>query len=212
MPYLFNRTGRLAPGNPIAAMSWAVEMTAKVNSVVDTPFSLWSSTLSPRVGTLAWSAIVSDLAELAAIEEKLIADGGYLEMVDKGSEFWSVEGLDDAVVSIVHAQPYERDTLQYASITTTTLAPGCAAKGIQLGVEIADQIHAVSGCSTMFGTSLTGAYGEVGWIVLCDSIEQLQHLNDSLSANQEWLTMLDERASKMYSAGTGVRSISRKIA
>ncbi|HUF96769.1 MAG TPA: hypothetical protein VMM60_01495 [Ilumatobacter sp.] len=212
MPYLFNRTGRLAPGNLMDAMSWAVAITEKVNSVADTPVSLWSTTLSPRVGTLAWTTIVSDLAELSAIEEKLLADGGYLEMVEKGAGFLSPEGLDDAVVSIVHAHPYERETLQYAAITTATLAPGEAVSGVQLGVEIADRVHAVSGCATVFGTSLTGAYGEVGWIALCDSIEQVQHLNESLAADQAWLTMLDERASKVYSPGSGMRQISRKIA
>lgn len=212
MPYLFNRTGRIAPGTLLDAMSWAVQITERVNATVDTPFSLWSSTLSPRVGTLSWSTVVANLADLTAIDEKMMSDGGYLELLEKGAKYVGPDGMDDAVVSIIHAHPYERDTLAYASITTATLAPGQGVAGVQLGVEVADKIHAMTGCATMFGASLTGAYGEVGWIALCDSIEDVQHLGESASADAEWLEMLDNRASKAYTPGSGVRTLSRKIA
>ncbi len=212
MPYLFNRSGQIAPGNLLDAMSWAVQITEKVNDLVDTPFSLWSTVLSPKVGTLSWSTVVADLADLTAIDAKMMGDGGYLELVEKGGKFLNADGMNDSVVSIVHAHPYERDTLAYAAITTTTLAPGHMVDGVQLGVEIADKVRALSGCSVMFGTSLTGPYGEVGWIVLCESIEQVQHLNTSMSADPEWFEMLDNRASKAYSTGSGMRTITRKIA
>jgi hypothetical protein len=212
MPFIFNRAGRIAPGNLLDAMSWAVQITEKVNSVVDTPFSLWSTVLSPKIGTLSWSTVVADLADLTALDEKLMSDGSYLELVEKGGKYIDAEGMNDTVASIVHADPYERDTLAYAAITTATLAPGHMVDGVQLGVEIANKVHALSGCATMFGTSLTGRYGEVGWIALCDSIEQVQLLNTSMAADAEWLDMLDSRVSKAYTPGSGMRSITRKIA
>lgn len=212
MPYLFNRTGRIAQGELLDAMAWAAKITEKVNDFVDTPFSLWSTVMSPKLGTLSWSTVVADLADLNAIEEQLMADGEYLELVEKGGKYISADGFDDGVVSIIHADPYERETLEYALITTSTLAPGHGVDGVQLGVEIATKAHAITGCATIFGASLTGPYGQVGWIALCDSIQQVQHFGESLSADAEWLAMLDSRASKAYSPGSGQRSLSRKIA
>ena len=212
MPYLFNRSARLAVGNTLDAMAWAVEITEKVNEVAGANFGLWTRVLGPSVGTLSWSTIVGDLAEVASVEEKLLADPGYLDLVERGVAFHDGSGFDDTLGRFVHADPDGLDTAQFASITTTVLAPGMTREGISLGVEMAQRIKAITGRPTSFGVSVTGQFGEVAFFILSDSIDQVQATTEALAADQDWLAMIDERASKAFVGGSSVRMITRKVA
>lgn len=212
MPYLFTRSARLAPGNVSEAMSWAVKMTEKVNAIAETRVSLWSTVMSPEVGRLTWSTIVDDLAVLTTTDEKLMSDSSYHDLAAQGTEFSSDTGIEDGLVRFVHADPDGVVTATYATLVRAVLAPGASVKGIELGVRLAQQAKAVTGRPTSFGASQTGVYGEVGWISLYDSIEQVQAAAEALAADADFATTLDEEASKAYLAGHSTQTISRKIA
>jgi hypothetical protein len=212
MPYLFNRSARLAVGNTLESMAWAAEITQKVNSVVDVHFDLWTRVLGPGIGTLAWSTVIGDLTEIVGVEEKLLADSSYIELVERGVAFNDGSGFDDTLGRFVHADPDGLGTAEYASITTTLLAPGMAAKGIALGVEMAQRIKSITGRPTSFGTSVTGPMGEVAFFILSDTIEQVQAVSEGLAADAEWVQMVDEQASKTFVAGASVRLLTRTIA
>ena len=212
MPYLFNRSVRLRPGRLPDAIDWATRITEKVNVIDEGAVALWMPVLSAQAGTLSWSRVVEDLSQLMAAEEKLMADQGYLDLVEEGTQFASADGHDDSLVRLVHADPDGVETAQYASITTAVLAPGNAATGIALGVEMAERIKAVTGRPTSFGASVTGAFGEVGWIMLSDSIEQVQHVTESLAGDADWLKLMDAKASKAFVIGAASRRITRKVA
>lgn len=211
MPYLFNRSARLAPGNLLDSMAWAVKMTEKVNAVADVDFRLWTRVLGSKVGTLSWSAVVGDVAELTTTEEKLLADGGYTDLAEDGVRFGDGNGFDDALVRLVHADPDGFASAQYASITTGVLAPGMTADGIALGVEMAHRIKAVTGRPTSFVASVTGPFGEVGFIVLSDTIEEVQGASEALTADADWIALIDERASKAFVSGASERMITRRL-
>ena len=212
MPYLFSRSARLAPGNVLAAMAWAVQMTEKVNAIAETRVSLWSTVMSPELGQLSWTTVVDDLAVLTATDEKLMADSGYHDLAAQGAEFDSGNGIQDGLVRYVHADRDGIATAQYATLVRAVLAPGSSVKGIELGVELAVQAKAITGRPTSFGVAQTGVYGEVGWIALYDSIDQVQAAGEALSADASFSKLLDERASKAYLAGRSTQTISRKIA
>src|SRR5437763_197617 len=89
MPYLFSRRGRLAPGNVLDAMTWAGKITEKVNAISEVPVSLWTTEFSPQVGMLSWTAVVEDLSQLRTLDTKLMADGGYLSLVEEGARYTS---------------------------------------------------------------------------------------------------------------------------
>ena len=210
MPYLFSRTGRLAPGNVLDAMTWAGKITEKVNAISEVPVTLWATEFSPQVGTLSWTTMVDDLSQLRTLDQKLTADSGYLSLVEEGARYTSDAGLDDGLVQLVHADP-DTVTGEYASVVGATIAPGSFVRGIEVGVEIAQRAKAITGRATSFGTSQTGVYGQVGWIVLSDSVEQLQAANEALNSNVEFAQYLDEHASKAYIAGMSTQVIFRKI-
>ena len=98
------------------------------------------------------------------------------------------------------------------SITISQLAPGATADGIALGVEIAQRVKAIAGRPTLFGASLTGPYGQVAWFVLADSIDEIQAGNEAIGADADWVTMMDDRASKAYVGAVSQRFIMRRMA
>jgi hypothetical protein len=212
MPYMFTRATRLAPGNVLDSMAWAVKMTEKVNAAGGPQFKLWTRALSPATGTISWSTVVGDIGELRALEDTLMADGGYHELLHEGAQYGDGSGANDGLGSLVHADPDGFDSAQYASITLSQLAPGMAAAGIELGVEICQHVKSVTGSSTSFGSSLTGPYGQVAWFVMSDSIEQVQAGNEAISADADWWKLMDERASKAYVAAASERFMMRRIA
>jgi hypothetical protein len=210
MPYLFSRRGRLAPGSVVDAMTWAAKITEKVNTISEVPVTLWTTEFSPQVGTLSWTALVEDLSQLRALDAKLMADNGYLSLVEEGARYTSDGGLDDGLVRLIHVDP-DAVTGEYASAVTATIIPGSFVKGIEVGVEIAQRAKAVTGRPTLFGESQTGVYGEVGWIVLYDSVDEVQAAGQALGSSVEFGQYLDEHASKAYIAGMSTQTIFRKV-
>ena len=211
MSYLFTRRARLAPGNFMDAMAWSTRITEKVNAISEIPVSLWSTVFSPRLGALSWTAVVDELSQLEALDAKLLADGGYVALVEEGARFTSDDGIDDAVANLVHADPDSAGGGQYATVVQAVITPGSFVHAVEVGVQIAQEAKKITGRPTSFGSSLTGPYGEVGWIVLYDSVDQLQAANEALNSNVEFAQLLDKEASKAYLAGASSQTAWRRV-
>lgn len=210
--YLFARSARLAPGRITDAMTWAVNITEKVNQLSETPVTLWSTVFSPGVGTLAWTAIVEELSVLEATDAKMMADSSYVDLVNQGAAFASADAIDDVLTSlVVAARDPSGPPPAYASVVRSVLAPGAMTSGIEVGAEIAQRAGAISGCPTSFGVNTTGVYGGVVWITGCESIEQLQHAGEAINADADFVKLVDSRASKAYLAGVTTQTVYRKI-
>ena len=70
---------------------------------------------------------------------------------------------------------------------------------------------AVTGRPVSFGQATTGTYGEVAWISLYDSIEQVQAAEETLGADPGFVELLDQKASKAYLAGQATQTLARKL-
>ncbi|HMC38783.1 MAG TPA: hypothetical protein VKI19_03915 [Acidimicrobiales bacterium] len=209
--YLFSRSFRLAQGDLKHQMEWAFQITEKVNQISETPVLLWQTTMSPQVGVLAWSMSVDSLAVLEALDDKLSADSGYLELVKEGAQFATQEGLTDNLVQLVHADAdMAPERIRYVTAVNAQTAPGHAVKAIELGIEIAQRVKSVTGCPCSFGTSLTGVYGGVQWATYFDSIEQLEQAQQQLNADTTFVEVIDSKASVAY-LPNAQQSIVRRI-
>src|SRR5215212_172272 len=91
MPYLFTRSAQLAPGNLADSLAWSVKITEKVNAISEAPVSLWTSVMSP------------DLGRLTSMDEKLLADSAYLDLVEEGTRFGNGANAVDGLVRYIHA-------------------------------------------------------------------------------------------------------------
>ncbi|HVA06618.1 MAG TPA: hypothetical protein VNG12_07770 [Acidimicrobiales bacterium] len=197
--YLFTRSARLAPGNIETSMDWAVRITEKVNQIVELEVGLWARVFSPGSGTLVWSTTVESLAALEASEDKLMADSGYLSLVEQGAKLGSSDPIDDQLTQLVYADPGAADVqAQYATVVEARLAPGSSVRGVELGIDIAQQASRITGCPTSFGLAVTGDYGGVAWLTMLTSVEQLQHSQEAIAGAPEFAKKVDEEASTVF--------------
>ena len=180
--YLFSRNVRLGAGNPEKQLAWGLKITEKVNQLAAAPVNLWTTVFSPDSGRLVWTSIFEDLVTIETTMDKLIADPGYVSLVEEGSAHASGDPVDDGLLQFVFADPKAAELeAQYAGVVRTTTAPGGIVKGIELGVETAQLAGKITGCPTSFATGVTGDYGMVEWITLYSSIAELQRAGDALA-------------------------------
>src|SRR5262245_50181547 len=152
--YLFTRSARLGPGNPVEQANWAVSITEKVNQIGDLEVQLWSRVFSPGLGTYAWTASVEELTALENVEAKLMTDSTYLDLVEQGTKWATAEPADDSLLQIVHADPDAAGGQpQYALSISAVIAPGKTVKAMQAGVAIALMAKDISGRPTSFAAS-----------------------------------------------------------
>jgi hypothetical protein len=211
--YLYSTSVRLGSANPIKAMEWALSLTQKINAISEVPTALWTTVMSPAMGTLAWTAVVSDLAVIEATETKLAADPGYHDLVQHGLALTSAaDPADQMLMRLVHG---DRDAANldahYANTVMANLAPGHMVAGVELGVDLAQRAKKITGCPTSFAVSVTGGYGAVMWVSLAESIQQLQHGSEALNGDADFAKLLDKEAGKVYLPGA-TQSITRKVA
>ncbi|HET7652393.1 MAG TPA: hypothetical protein VFK42_05095 [Acidimicrobiales bacterium] len=209
--YLFSRTARLQAGRTRESMAWAVGITEKVNQITSLNVGLWTTALSPGVGTLSWSTVVENLTQLEDAEAKLMVDDGYVDLVDQGAQFSSGEAVNDLVGQIVSGEldPARRPT--HAAVVSATLAPGGFAKGVEAGIEIADRATKLSGLPTVFMIASTGEYGGVAWLTTASSLEELERGEQATNGDPEFIRYIDEVASKVYQAQGTTQTLFRRL-
>jgi hypothetical protein len=83
-------------------------------------------------------------------------------------------------------------------------------KAIEAGVEIAQAAKKTTGRPTSFGVTSTGPYGGVEWIIVYDSVEQLQKAEQDLAADGGFAEMVD-KVGPLYQAGATMQTVYRKI-
>ncbi len=211
--YLFSRNARLGEGNPQKQLDWALRITEKVNQISEIPVQLWTTVFSPSSGRLAWTATVENLVELETIENKLIADSGYVSLVEEGGAHASGDPIDDALLQFIFADPKTTEIdAQYAMAVQATLAPGGSVKGIELGVETAQLASKITGCPTSFAMNVTGSYGSVEWLTVYASIDDMQRAGEVIAADSSFNQKVDKELSKVYLPGVTTQTAFRKIA
>jgi hypothetical protein len=210
--YLYSTAVRSGIANPVKVMDWALRMTQKINQISEVPTALWTSVMSPAVGSLAWTAVVSDLAVIEDTETKLAADPGYMALVDEATALMSTDPADQMLMQLVHG---DRDAASidahYASTVRATVAPGSMRTGIELGVDLAQKVKQITGLPTSFAVGVTGDYGAVMWVSLAETIQQVQAANEALNADEDFSKAVDKDAAKAYLPGA-TQTITRKVA
>jgi hypothetical protein len=195
--YLFSRRARLAPGNTRAAMTWATSITEKVNQIVGLNTSLFAQTFSPEVGTLVWSTFVPDLATLESANDKLLVDDSYVSMVDAGAKF-AQGSIDDTLLQLISGEPDPNRQVEYATTVQSVCASGSLARGIELGVEIAERAKKIIGLPVLFATAATGNYGAVAWITGYTDIHELETSQQALAADTKFGEFIDKSVRGVY--------------
>jgi len=200
--YVFSRSTVVVAGQQRDAMGWVASVTEKVNQITDLNIAVWQNVFSREVGRIAWVAFVEDLAQLETADAKLQADDGFVAEVDRGSSFTNGT-LDDQLGQVIYGTADPERNVTYATTVSALMAPGKFARGIELGVEIAERAEQVTGEPTMLVASVTGDYSAIQWITAYDSVQGLQTAGEKLNANPSFLHFVDNEVPGVYESGLG---------
>jgi hypothetical protein len=188
--YLFTRQTRLANGNGTAGLDWATSVARKVKEVTGQDVDVWSTVYSAGVGTISWTGWVADLASLEEVGDKLNADPGMNEMVNRGASL--IDGsLDDGLLEPIYGEPDPTAALQYVGGVVAVASAGSIERAMTIGIEIAQKAEAITGLQTMFVRSLTGPYGGVGWLTGYETITAMEEAQNALAGEPTWLKLID---------------------
>jgi hypothetical protein len=211
--YLFSRRARLSGAKFRDSMAWATSVTERVTQTTGLPVGLWNQTFSPAVGTLVWSTFVPDLATLEAANDKLMVDDAYNELVDRGNEFLIPGSVDDTLGMIIHGEPDPNRHVEYVAAVRSTISAGKLARGIAVGVEIAQRAEQITGLPTAFLADSTGNYGGVAWLTGFANVGELERAEQTLNADQSFIELIDTQAAGVYAdqPGANTQLVYRRI-
>jgi hypothetical protein len=123
-----------------------------------------------------WSARTESMAELQGITDKLMADAGYLEMLESMDGLFMAPAEDR--LSRVLTAPIEGATSKYYGITRGAMADGKQADAIAFGIRTAEYIGKSLGTMSAFTKSGYGGFNDVSWITAFNSEADVDAFDD----------------------------------
>ena len=195
--YLFSRRVRIAGGHTRNAMEWAIGQTEKVNKITGLQVSLYMQLFSPEVGVMAWSTFVPDLATLEAAGDKLNVDDDFVSATDKGAALL-VGGADDTLAQVIYGEPDPNRQIEYVTTVRAVCAAGSVARGLELGVDLAQRVEKITGTPSLFLADVTGMYGGVGWASGHANVQAMEAAQQKLAADPSWAKYVDKEVKETY--------------
>lgn len=159
--YLFNRTRTANATDLVAARAASVKIAEKITAILGqqvTPFE----TIFGAPGAIGFSTVVADMAQLSAEMAILTNDPSYQKFIAGYQNLWASHA-EDRLVNIVSSGSGIADKEYYAS-TTAVAMPGRLVDATTFGVSAQAYVDK-GGFPSLFGSSVFGAYGELGWLV-----------------------------------------------
>jgi hypothetical protein len=172
------------------AEKWAIDVGAAAAAGLGNDVGVWSTVLSPGVGTITWTSMWADLSALEKGFAEVLGNAKYLALVAEGAQF--VNGpVDDTLYEIVYPGTGDDGDARYASTVSAVCAPGNFARGMMGGIEIAQKVEKATGLSTGFLAGQTGAYGNVIWLTGYKNIAELEKAQHDLAADTSFVELVD---------------------
>jgi hypothetical protein len=206
--YLFTRAGRFQPGLIRETTEFIRAVTERVRQETGLEVHVWTSTMSPDLGTTMWATFVDDLGRLEEADDKLMVSDGFLDLVEKGNRLLAGP-LTDRLAQVVHGEPPSGPPPNYLSVAQATAANGQVRAALDGGVEIAEAATRITGAPTIFVVDATGPFGGCRWGTRFADIGELQRAESALMADESWLELID-RVGTAY-AQDAHQSIYRRI-
>ena len=207
---LFSRLATLT-GSPRKTMPWAVQITDYINSHSTLPLSCWAGTFGYSVGQVAWSTMVESQAALAQATGGLIADSGYLDLVESAEDFFATPA-QDLLREVVYGSPGDPPALgSVVTVTTATAIVDRMADAVGWAVEMAQHVENVIGSPVALLTDVFGTMGGVAWISVQPDFAASDASRGKLSADGDYLTKV-AGSKGLFIEGSGHISQATRIA
>lgn len=207
---LFTRTVHLS--GPVAdVIGQSTEMRALVTAKTGVEVGLWNVQFGAPLGTVVYSAHVEGLGQLMSMNDTLMADAEYHELLARGAGF--VDGpVEDSLGVPLHGDLGEVPPVGTVVMATrAVVAGGKYAEAAAWGIDMAIHSEKVTGFPVGFFMDSFGTFGSVAWLSGAPDAAAAESAGDTLNADPSYLEKLGE-VGDLFVPLSGVRSMATRIA
>ncbi|MEP7201018.1 MAG: hypothetical protein ABI894_00300 [Ilumatobacteraceae bacterium] len=198
-------------GSPRKSMPWAMGITEYVNSHSPLSVTCWAGSFGYPIGTVAWTAMVESEAALAAGTGALLADPGYLDLVESAQDLISSPG-HDVLREAIYGEPGDPPPIgAVATVTTATAIVDRMGDALGWAVEIAQHVEGVVGSSVGVLTDVFGTMGGIAWIGSQPDVAAADAARAKLNADGDYLKRI-AGSKDLFINGSGHISQATRIA
>ncbi len=206
--YIFSRSTIASLGRELDALPAAVGIAEIVTKVTGHELNVFVARFGAPQGSVMWSARTESLVELQGITDKLMADAGYLEMIE------SMQGLfmapaDDRLGRVLTA-PVQGAPSKYYGVTRAAMANGKQAEAIAFGIKTAEYIGKAIGTQAAFTKAAYGGFNDVTWITGFDTEADVDAFDDWQMTDSGYHDIVAE-AGDLFVENSGHTSLIEKI-
>jgi hypothetical protein len=187
--YLFSRTRTANPARISEAQTWAAEAAAQVTKASGVTITPWTCVFGLPVGSLSWSARIESHTEVAAVQEKVALDKTYAKLLDKVPALFDGPAQDHLVEFVATAGT--PNTGRYALLVRAECAGGKIGNAMAWGVDTMQHVAKITNLPSSFVRSLYGEWGGVGWIMLADSLADVDNAKKAIAADTGYIERVD---------------------
>jgi hypothetical protein len=206
--YLFIRRRRPEPSKLAAATNWYVEVIHQVREATGKDVSGWSTVMSPDTGTCMGAVWVEHLEEVEQLFDKLRVSHEYTNLIERSAGLF-VGPLEDSIIEVVHGNRL-RTKPEYTLIHRAVPANGMMREAVAVAIDAAKLHETITGVPVVFGTSMTGAFGECNWFASFGSINDVEKAGVALNSDPRWADLID-RLGLLFTADSGIGTLTRRI-
>ncbi len=162
-------------------------ITEYVNAHGSLPVTLWAGNFGYPLGTMIWSAMVESEAALATGTGQLLADPGYLDLLDSGADLIGTPG-HDMLREVLYGAPGDPPPVgALATVTTATAIVDRLGDALGWAVEIGQHVEQVIGTPVGVFTNVFGTLGGITWMGIAADPAEADAARAKLSADTEYL-------------------------
>ncbi|HUS42888.1 MAG TPA: hypothetical protein VMY16_09495 [Ilumatobacteraceae bacterium] len=206
--YIFSRSTIAALGRQFDAFPAAVGVADMVTKLTGHEVNVFAGRFGAPQGSVMWSARVESMTELQGITDKLMADAGYLEMLESMNGLFMAPSEDR--LGRVLTGPIDGPTSKYYGVTRAAMANGKQADAMAFGVKTAEYIGTSLGTQSAFTKSNYGGFNDVTWIIGFDTEADVDAFDDWQMTDSGYHDIVAE-AGGLFVENSGHTSLIEKI-
>jgi len=207
--YIFSRSTIAALGRQFDAIPAAVGVAEMVTKLTGTDVNVFVGRFGAPQGSVMWSTRTESMVELQQVTDKLMADPGYLEMLESMNGLFMAPA-EDRLGRIITG-PMDAPTSKFYGVTRAAMRNGKQADAVAFGVKTAEYIGKSLGTQSAFTKSGYGGFNDVTWLVGFDSEADVDAFDDWQMSDSGYHDILAE-AGDLFVENSGHTSLIEKIA
>jgi hypothetical protein len=206
--YIFSRSTIAALDRELDAIPPAIGVAELVTKLTGHEVNVFAARFGAPLGSVMWSARVESMVDLQGITDKLMADQGYLDMLESMTGLFMAPAEDR--LGRVLTGPIDAPRSKYYGVTRAAMTNGKQADALAFGVRTAEYIGTALGTQSAFTKSAYGGFNDVTWIVGFDSEADVDAFDDWQMTDSGYHEILAE-AGDLFVENSGHTTLIEKI-